>query len=126
MTIYSSREFDADTFPSINWEGNYFTFCTFEHASPEGHNVTSDFKLCRFRVLDWYWAFFNISNFIECEFTDCTFRGAAFAQCRFIGCKLIHCQFLQDNLNGDCSFPGTVCYDCLIKDSQGFETTIKC
>lgn len=59
---------------------------------------------CRVTDSHWYWGLFNAGLFIE--FRYCTFRESAFADCLFVRCRVEDCKFLQDKLDGGCSFEG--------------------
>lgn len=115
-----SLKITAENLVSVNWEDEYYKYCEFSDFSIEGGYVTSDFANCTFTNIDWYWGHFSIINFVECVFVKCLFRGIPFDQCRFVDSEIRECKFLMDNLGGDCSFDGTVAYNCVVLDSEGF------
>ena len=110
---------------TIDFSDNYFKFCNFEDLSPEIVSIDSDFHDCTFKNVDWYWGLFNICSFVKCQFTDCVFRGASFPDCLFVECTFTNCQFVKDNLGGECDFDRTVAYGCSLKDTVGFEATLR-
>ncbi|MDM7920706.1 MAG: pentapeptide repeat-containing protein [Pyrinomonadaceae bacterium] len=113
-------EITAENVASVTWEDDYFKYSEFSGFSMDGGHVTSDFANCTFQNVDWYWGIFNIVNFVNCVFVNCTFRGTSFADCKFVECEFAECKFIQDNLGGDCSFEGTVAYNCKVRKSEGF------
>lgn len=118
-----SLKIDKDNVSSVNWEEDCFKYCEFSGIAQEGQHVTADFTDCTFNDIDWYWGLFNIVNFVGCKFIDCVFRGTSFANCRFVDCELINCQFIKDNLEGSCSFDGSVTYNCTLSNCEGFSAT---
>ena len=112
----------AGNFSTIDFHDNYFKFCTFEGLS-DGGCIDSDFHDCTFKNIDWYWALFNISSFVKCQFTDCIFRGCSFHDCLFVECTFTNCQFVKDNMGGDCGFEGAIAYGCKVENTVGFAIT---
>jgi fluoroquinolone resistance protein len=122
--LLRSEIINQGNYSSVEWDEGYFKFCEFDGFSVEASEVSSDFVSCSFTNLDWYWVLFNLANFIECRFTDCVFRGTTFAGVRFVDCHFTRCGFLKDNLNSDCSFPGTMAYRCVVEGGEGFRAEI--
>lgn len=121
VTVYDSVTVTQEKLSEIDWDENYFKWCTFAYFSIEGGLIASDFARCSFKNLDWYWGLFSDSNFIKCEFKDCVFRGTSFPDTSFVECTLTNCRFVKDNLNGDCKFERTAAYGCTIDGGEGFK-----
>lgn len=111
---------NSDNLAGVDWDENYFKFCTFENFSIEGGLVAADFNQCSFNKIDWYWGLFSSCNFIDCTFANCTFAGTNFADTRFVDCKISDCVFKKDNLGGECDLSETTSYGCSVENSQGF------
>jgi uncharacterized protein YjbI with pentapeptide repeats len=124
MDMKQADTINAENFASVDLDENYFKFATFEDISPEGGLIASDFNICTFRRIDWYWGLFSDCNFIQCEFKDCIFRGTSFPGCRFIECAFKNCQFVTDNLNGKCDLEESVAYGCTVENCTGFNSRI--
>jgi uncharacterized protein YjbI with pentapeptide repeats len=115
-----SETINSNNVADIEWDGEYFKFCSFEGLSIDGQVVTSDFVGCSFKNIAWYWGLFSHSNFIKCKFANCAFAGTAFPDCRFVDCNLVDCRFIKDDLGCDCDFSKTIAYGCSIESSLGF------
>lgn len=120
-----SLTINAQNLATVEWDDEYFKYCEFLGFSFEGGIVSSDFAVCTFKNLDWYWGLFNMVNFVDCTFLNCVFQGTIFSDCKFIQCSLQNCHFVQDNLGGDCSFEGSVAYDCDVDDDRGFAAALR-
>jgi uncharacterized protein YjbI with pentapeptide repeats len=112
--------YNKSNFDSIEWEENHFKYCDFSNFSHEGGVVDSDFNLCSFSGIDWYWGIFTQANFIECKFSNCTFRGSSFTDSRFIECTFDNCKFIKDNVGGECTFENSTAYNCSTNECSGF------
>lgn len=115
-----AEEVTSGNVKDVEWDENYFKFCTFSGLDVSGHVVASDFNRCNFESVYWYWGLFTQTNFIDCNFVDCTFAGSSFADVRFVACKLSNCKFIKDNLDRSCDFEDTVAYGCSVANCIGF------
>jgi uncharacterized protein YjbI with pentapeptide repeats len=116
---------NQQNFKSANWEDDYFKYCTISDIVADGGQVASDFANCTFENIDWYWAFFNIVNFVDCKFINCTFQGASFPDCKFVCCEFKDCKFIKDNLDVKCGFERSIAYDCKFINTEGFEAELR-
>ncbi len=112
---------NSDNLAGLEWDENYFKFCTFADFYSDIGLISSDFNWCSFTKVEWYWGLFTGCNFIYCSFTDCTFAGTSFGDSRFVDCTFVDCTFKKDNLGGDCKFSDTTVYGCSFKDTVGFK-----
>ena len=94
-------------------------YCSVSSYLHEGAHVDSIFLGCSFTDVEWYWAFFNCANFIECRFVGCVFRGANFADTRFVECHFERCEFLPDNLGKGCTNNGSRVFGGSVKECVG-------
>jgi uncharacterized protein YjbI with pentapeptide repeats len=123
-TQVRSKTVGKENLEGTRLDENYFKYCTFDGFSQEGGVVSSDFVSCSFRDVEWYWGLFTLANFINCSFVNCVFRGTTFAESRFVECTMTNCRFLRDNLDSECTFPGTVAFRCSLEGVEGFSIEV--
>lgn len=119
-------QIDSQTFVSklpaeVEWEENFFRYCTFDGLDEEGMHSDSAFLGCQFLRCEWYWGLFNCAVFVSVKFVDCKFRGTSFASCKFVECEFERCEFTLDNLGGGCNFADSRWYACAKRDTPGLE-----
>lgn len=119
MQVFRSIEVVPENLNEIEFDDSFFKFCKFERIEPQSL-ISSDFVVCTFTNVEFYWNLIVQSNFIECKFENCDFMGARFSDVRFVDCVLARCRFTISNLGNDCEFSETVAYGCKLNETSGF------
>lgn len=112
---------NSDNLAEVEWDENYFKFCSFADFYSDVTLISSDFNWCSFNRVEWYGGLFTGCNFIYCTFEACSFAGTSFGDSRFVDCTFVDCTFKKDNLASDCNFSDATIYGCSIKNTVGFK-----